>query len=596
MTERIKSATFSRQPIGTGRMLVTLDDAARGLVVPADVGAALETLRAFATVDEHERELRRRIKDGTRAEHACRLLRDLAASGALLRESVLVAQIRGVAAPRDDARTTIRTLAVVTCDRPAALRTALTGWLANATRGDRIMRVVVADDSRDAAVGEANRALVADVCAPHGAGATYLDRVGKAALAERLARAAHVPEDIVRFALLGDDAVGPSIGANRNALLLACGDAPFLSFDDDVQACAAMPPRVLEGSAIAEGDAAEWRFFRDRADALEGVTPVDVDLIAEHEALLGASPATIVRRAPGSVGLGAGPRGLLRDLREGGGRIITTVTGVFGDSGMYSGAGLLFATSDAGRAQLTADAETFARATRSREVLRAVPRVTIAPTAPFMSPSFALDPRAGIPPFLPVLRNEDGVFGATIARCHLDAYAAHLPLALLHASEPGRAYVPDRIDAARVVRFSDVLLAFLSSHPFEEGAGTFAGRLRVIGAQLRMLGDAPLRDHAAFLRALLSKAASMRAQRIQLLLERHADGPEYWLRDLRAHLRALQESVVDPGHAIPFDLRTGRDAAQALEVSRSLCARFGRLCEAWPDLMEAALSFRASER
>ena len=67
MNERIKSAAFSRQPIGIGRALVTFADDARGLVVPADVGAALETLRAFATLDEHERELRRRIKDDARA-------------------------------------------------------------------------------------------------------------------------------------------------------------------------------------------------------------------------------------------------------------------------------------------------------------------------------------------------------------------------------------------------------------------------------------------------------------------------------------------------------------------------------------------------
>jgi hypothetical protein len=558
-------------------------------IVPIDVAVALDTLRTFATLADHERNVRARVKAPDRAEVAVALLREIANSDAVVRSAGLADMLRG--AEEDTATPPIRTLAVVTCDRPGMLQCSLDAFLTEATRERAHLRVVVGDDTRSSSAMEATKTIVEDACGRHGARQELLSRAERAAFAGRIARVSGVDADLVNFALLGDDAIEGTIGANRNSVLLVCGAEPTLWFDDDVLPTCAAPPRTQSGVAYRAVDPTEWRFFNDRDEARAGVRTIDCHLLTLHEQFLGRSLAGAGRGA--EVDVDDATTEMIRDAYRRRGRIVTTLTGVFGDSGMYSGAALLTTANEAARRAFLADAATYETAFHRREVLRAAPCVSIAHPMPFMATSFALHAHRGTPPFLPVLRNEDGVFGATLARCFEGAYAAHLPVALLHDAPAGRTYVRDRIAAAGVHRLSDVVCAFVAAHPFVDGEGDGEYRLRALGTGLRALGEMHPRDHRAAVRSLLLRAASVRATKIQMLLDTHSRGPSYWIADLRAQLSAIHDKITRKHNEIADDLTDGRTPEDAMKVGQRVLRNFGRLLEAWPAIVAAARTIRS---
>ena len=99
-------------------------------------------------------------------------------------------------------------------------------------------------------------------------------------------------KDVVTFALFGDEAYDRTLGANRNALLLAAPGELAVMVDDDTL----HQPAVLGESEPALAlssmkDPTVSRFYGDRRQLLESVRATDVDILACHEKLLGRSIA-----------------------------------------------------------------------------------------------------------------------------------------------------------------------------------------------------------------------------------------------------------------------------------------------------------------
>jgi hypothetical protein len=76
-----------------------------------------------------------------------------------------------------------------------------------------------------------------------------------------------------------------------------------------------------------------------------------------------------------------------------------------------------------------------------------------------MSYCMGLDNRSLLPPFLPVGRNEDGVFGVTLGLTDENALFAHLPYGVIHDSQRPSSYAEDeKMVSARRTRLSDLIL------------------------------------------------------------------------------------------------------------------------------------------
>ena len=82
-----------------------------------------------------------------------------------------------------------------------------------------------------------------------------------------------------------------------------------------------------------------------------------------------------------------------------------------------------------------------------------------------MTTFLGIDNRHLLPPFFPVQRNSDGIFGHMLRKCVDGSHVAFLPWILLHAPEPPRSFTPDDLwTDARTVRMADIVIAAVLAH------------------------------------------------------------------------------------------------------------------------------------
>ena len=553
-------------PAGSEHVIAHFPQARQTAILPAELARQLRQLRAFRELDDHVEHLVR-AAGGDRAKAAA-IVHQLVAGGLLVAADKLSCD----AAP--EPRASIDAFGVITCRRIKPLARALASYGRNFAASGRAPEVIVADDDRDGEGARRCRGAVAGLALEIGRPIFYAGVEQKAKLAKQLALATGVPGDVVRFALLGTAGV-ETIGANRNALLLLAAGKQLLSADDDSVCQLFESPDATASLAVGdEQDPTAFWFFPSRVAALAGRSAIERDVLAAHERLLGRRLDVLASET--DVVLGDTCDHVFEAWAAGTARVRMSFAGTLGDCGMHSSAPLRHLRG-ASRARLAAD---HAIATTSREVLRVVPGYTVTHGPPYMAGSHGLDARSLVPPYFPVLRNEDGVFGATLRAIAPDALFGHVPLAVLHDAAPDRRYADD---SARP-RMSELLIALIGRARLV--AGTDAERMIALGRHLQDLGTS-----AAFADA--AATALLPAFSFQLeLIERELAQKPAWARDLVARRDAILRAITAEPYWIPQELAAADDA---LATTRHWVRQLGELLEAWPVLIRAATSLdRAS--
>ena len=227
--------------------------------------------------------------------------------------------------------------------------------------------------------------------------------------APALTRDGSIPPEVVAFAVFGPKGHGPTMGANRNAILLRTAGTVLLTVDDDT----ICEPRTVPGAAFSgrlrignETNPSAFWFFPTREAALRFTRTVDVDVAGAHEALLGWPVSTLIDPATGGVAvdLDGACVHVLRGIWSGKARVAITLNGVVGDSGMYSSGNLRLIADPGSRARMLASAATYNCALTSRELLRQAEAATVCHPGPLMGGCVGLDNRLLLPPFFPAYR------------------------------------------------------------------------------------------------------------------------------------------------------------------------------------------------
>lgn len=550
----------------------------------------------FAPIEEHAAEAARRT--GLPADGVAPRLYELVDRGLLVSQQEVLARARAAADEEADAAPTLDRVAVITADRPASLAACLRSYR---QRYGAEIELIVFDDSADPAMRAENRRVAAQAAA--GGRFLYAGEEEKRRLVTELASRSGVESDVVRAAVAEFDGCTFHGGSNRNAVLLDAAGGAVLMVDDDTTARTAQPADPGEGMRLSSRyDPLSLHFFGSLENALEAADWRDPDLLAWHRRFLGRSPAACAFRAEASgVPLPLDADGVALDLNEadaalivafcrGRGRVVMTSAGVAGDSG--TGLPLYFlALGGVARRRLLEDYESH-RATRT--VHRAADVATVSNTHFLMTPHVAFDVRATIPPFSPVLRNEDGAFGAVLRTCVPDSYTAFLPRSVEHTPLDARAVDFDRVlRSVGVVRANDIIHDLARAYEPAPGVVDPSMRMRAFGRYLTALGATPPADFGAMVRYQITAAVGRRIEILTRVVEQNSAEPELWAEDcasvIAEGLRALTEDplmIADvPGHTP--DERHRR--------FQRLLHRYGRLIEAWPALLEAAVDLRVAQ-
>jgi hypothetical protein len=467
---------------------------------------------------------------------------------------------------------TISAIGVVTCNRLPSLVACLESYLANCRRHDRTPEFIVADDS--AVTGSEDvRSALQSLDNRSAQRIRYAGRRERSRFAEALAHESGVPLELVRFALVGDDRCQLSTGANRNGLLLDTIDSLVLSVDDDTRGGFAIAPGAEGGLSFFAGyDPTEFWFFPDRAAAIASVVFEEIDVLRAHEPLLGHTVADL-----------GGPANSV-------GRVAITLNGLVGDSGMGSPRYYLTLAGDS-RGRLVSSETGYRSAFQSREVVRTVRRRTVSSGPFFMTTFYGLDNRVLLPPFFPVQRNSDGIFGLVL-RSTTSHCTGFLPAVLPHAPPP-RIFPPDAIwtDADRV-QLADIVIAGVFA--FDAGADlSDEARLIRLGRHLRWLGSLNLVEFDAYIRAQQRFRTIAFITALQAQLQTYAGLPGYWAADVTRMIERLSTAPSAASYTAPRDLLAGERADEARRLAQELVGRYGELLDAWPPIVAAARSLRA---
>jgi hypothetical protein len=481
----------------------------------------------------------------------------------------------------------ITTVGIPTRDRVPSLARCLAGLVEVVRRGPGSPDLVVVDDSTPADRRAATREVLESLRGRYPGRLFYAGPEAKERFARRLAAHAGLDPDDVSFGLVNVERCPVATGTSRNLLLLHAAGELLLQLDDDTVCRLAPAPGARAGLVrTSRHDPTEF-WFPEPGAPEPGGPFAPHDLPAVHESLLGKEMAEL----PSVVEPELSRAGVTSPRAEHG-RVRVTAAGVAGDSGMSSPLYLLTLGGES-RDRLVGSEAVYRAAVGGGPLLRAVTRPTVGHGSVCQALNLGLDLRELLPPFMPVQRNQDGVFAALIRACCPDTYFGFLPWLIVHQPPHARVFTGD--DLARSVTSvrSDHVLQLLIRASATRCAGTVADNLRAVGEALAGLGALPPGEFAELVRLRVSEQRTGLARRFAALLEEHGGRPDWWAADVRRLRDVLQGSLAGSADAAPDDLCRAFGADAALPLFQRLVSRFGRLLRCWPAMVDAAGDLRA---
>ena len=518
--------------------------------------------------------------DARKQENAIEKLRRFAEEGWLVSSAKLARQC--AATVRGEEARPITTVGFTTRDRPKELERAVRSYAENFRAFDRQAGFTLIDDGPSDAE---TRELAATLARELGVGIRVAGRVDRERWAQELAKEAGVEPQAARFALLGDERCRITTGSGRNALLLDSVDEAFLTADDDGVCKTARCPEAEDGWALSSlPDPTQFWFYESREQLHAQVRFDNVDLLALHERLLGREAGELFEKDAEPDARFASPT-FDHQLRRNGARVRATMASTVGDSGLDGSAYLN--RDPESQARITVSEEFFHAAVESRQVLRAATRLTIGDSLTCMTGNLGLDHMSLLPPFTPVQRNSDGLFGRLLKVCFKRSVMGYLPEAALHDPMHARTQsIEAYFERLRRVRFADYLLRLYEVWDSGSTTGQAEDSLRSLGSFLTECAEGPAEEFEWLVLGRILDVQSPRLQRDRSNEIREM--PKYYAALRGRSVDTLREAVVDPDYLTPRDL--GGEDPRGL--AREMVARTGRLLQVWPELRAAAARLR----
>ncbi len=474
----------------------------------------------------------------------------------------------------------IATVGMTSANRPIELERALRGYIENSRQYDRTCVFAVVDDSRDPLTEQTTRGLAAALSAEYDVEIRVSGQSEREDLVAALAATSGVDRETVRFAILGDERCPITTGSARNTLLLETVGSSYLLVDDDSVCRMARVPEPLPGLAFSSiRDPTEFWFFANRDQTLAQATFEEVDFLGIHEAMLGREVGALTETDP--IDLDSAQPAFESRIRNHGGRIRASMAGILGDSGIGSSA--YVTVNEQSRDRLTTSEAAYLAAVESRQVLRAVRRMTISEGAHCMAGNLGIDNRQLLPPFIPIQRNSDGKFAMLLRACFADAYAGHLPYAALHDPLGNRTHsVEQWLEDVQQVRFTDIVGFVLAMAPPPAPRLSPDECLQRLGKYFQDLASCPTAEFFEQLRLHFWKTRSQRPR------PNDNGCPDFYTRRRQDFRETLAKAVVSPRYLVPRDLADAGDDEQVRELTRELITKTGHLIEVWPAIVSAA--------
>jgi hypothetical protein len=553
--------------------------------MPTHEAMLLQRCATFASLDQHAANLTQLLR--MQPEIVREGLAALIEKGVLLSEADVVEHLCRYSKTEGKAPS-ITSVGIPTRNRPQKLETGLRSFAARAREVGRDLEFVVADGSDEPSMMQANLEILSAVKREFGARCTYLGLNEREHMVTELAREADLPLETVRFAFQNIENCPVNSGSNRNTLLMATVGELTMQVDDDILCKVAPGLDQRQGMTLSSEHFRAEVWFHDpesmNADEqMQGNQSSDV--FSLHESILGKSLSNCVSECgEGNIDVGTIRSSFARRGLYGNGVVLVSSTGLDGDSGIGSAFHFL-RFKGASRARLVQTEEKYRLAMATQHVKSAVPQLTITEASSCPAFNLGLDNTRNLPPFMPVQRAEDVVFGRLLGASG-EGYFGILPWMITHVrTENWQQNLEE--DATRF-SCNHILEAIITEPRVLDYWAGAPGNFAKLGQELIELGHLPPPDFEDFLQQLLWKSRHSDIVRLQTLAKMHGSQPSYWMSDVNDYLKWSRNALLQDNFVVPCDLslKFGEEAARVL--MQRLVLKLGELLKVWVELRQAA--------
>ncbi|MFT5710613.1 MAG: hypothetical protein ACI8QT_001311, partial [Halioglobus sp.] len=386
------------------------------MIIAPEVSIALASCSTFQTLAKHVDVLTSTIPQlaGQQAD-VTKVLEMVRDAGLFTSAEDMCKRISSATTAADLPRTRVF---VITCDRPEAVQRLVQSMLfaGNLSRHEELFLI---DDSRSPENAELNRQLVEQFNLTSPRDMRYVGASAQQQLLNALIQELPEHEAGIRFLIDRKRwADKKSYGLARTLCLLLSVDSRAIVMDDDVICAAVDSPYKADG--VGFGDTArEVEFYASEQDILSRTEKMDMEPLTGHAQCLGLNLAQALEK----LGAGdlkpadlQGANGAFLSQWDAESQVIMTQSGTMGDPGTPL-TDWVYSVDPASAQRLLASPDGLEGALTNRHYWMGQPKPLFTKMA-VISQMTGMDNSKLLPPYFPVFRGEDYLFGAMVEYLH----------------------------------------------------------------------------------------------------------------------------------------------------------------------------------
>lgn len=569
--------------------LLMIDKYGEGqLLVAPNVAQTMGLCRVYRTLEEHVAVLTAstpELKD--RPQEVMGVLNMFMNAGLLVTAESACARLNAeVEAPLDLPATRVF---VVTCDRPAAVERLLESMLhtADLTRHEELFLI---DDSRVPANAQANREAVAKFNLTCPRNMQYVGAVEQKLFMDELIARLPGQEDGIRFLVDRDRwANEKTYGLARNFCLLLSVGRRAIMLDDDVICAAIQSPHKKTG--LQFGDLPrEVDFYTSQEDILTRTTRADFDPLSGHARCLGLNIGQAMARLSGEpltpAQLHHASSAYLSQW-DAGSHVVVTQSGTLGDPGS-PGTHWIYTLDPASCQRLEQYPGGLEGALTNRHYWMGQPRPMFSKMS-VISQVTGLDNSQLLPPYFPVFRGEDYLFGAMTEYLHPQAAVLEYDWCVPHfpLDERRGNPAPDPADGKGMINLNKYITDRTS---YRDGISPEA-RLHSLTAMIRELSMSSDRALTALFRAEVAENQANELTRLKNYLQDGRIRTPAWQDWLQRSVSGINQSMQQP--ATPADIKSlpsSMTAQSVLNHFHEYAGKFATALNGWSEIRDVAMA------
>ncbi|MFV8819726.1 hypothetical protein [Haliea sp. E17] len=568
-----------------GVLLINRESGAQFLVAPP-VAQSLQMCRVFRTLPGHAAVLVSSIPElaGQQADvmNVLGMVRD---AGLMVSAEAACARLNTAVPPAVD-RPATRAF-IITCDRPAAVERLLETMLrsSNLSRHEAIFLI---DDSRDSGNAERNREAVEQFNLTSPRNMRYFGAAEARQLMDDLIAELPQQEEAIRFLVDRERWAGEkTYGLARNLCLLLSVGRRAIVMDDDVLCLAVESPHKEHGVGFGQRER-EVDFYSNTQEMEARTTRTEFDPLNGHASCLGLTMGQALKQLTGqplqATDL-AGANNAYLSQWSADSPVLITQSGTVGDPGT-PGTEWLY-TLDARSSKRLLDFNGgVGGALQSRCYWLGQTQPLFSKLA-VISQVSGLDNTALLPPYFPVFRGEDYLFGAITEYLHPHSAVLEYAWSVPHIPIEQRQGDPNPAPSDGKGKLN--INKYVTDRTVYDEGITPQSRLNSLAALMRQLSETSDKGLEMEFRKEVAEAQSDEYSRLNRLLQDGMIRPPGWQDWLEQSVRQVGDAMQVP--AALGDLASipeGLDVSEIIELFRSNLAGFAGSLGCWQAIRNAA--------